>query len=198
MPHSSSTARLIRPLDFNRVAPDTGPTENGPLLESTTLGSRIRANRFFGAPPDDVLSAWTSAAAWESWMRLRSKSRAVLTESPDAAFRLEVAEGSLIHVITGELGRRTDGRLSLSWFHHGVSERASTISVMVSEDSGGTVLSFLHERIASRREASWLMRFWSTALRRLDGFEMRHQMPARHRRETVGSQVWYAFSSSHT
>ena len=46
----------------------------------------------------------------------------------------------------------------------------------------GSMMTFVHDHIASRREASWLMRFWSTAHQRLAEFvSNRPVLPMRRR-----------------
>ena len=177
MSQASSTARLLLLPDDRRFVPDITPT-----LDADEHGSRIRARRVFAAAPEDVFMAWTNAAAWEVWMRLRSKSRATMAPCEGGAFRLEVAEGAHIHVITGDVTELGVERFSLTWCHHETSERSSLVSVTILESGHGSMMTFVHDHIASRREASWLMRFWSTAHQRLAEFvSNRPVLPMRRR-----------------
>ena len=168
MLHASSTARLALPPD--RPVDDSAATVGDrPTLDANEFGSRIRARRVLPAPIHDVLAAWTTPSAWGSWMRLRSKCRATIAPRSGSAFRLEIAEGPTIHVITGEVIDISSEHLVLSWCHHERSETHSTITVVLRDNgSSATDVVFVHDHIANRREAAWLMRFWATALKRLD------------------------------
>ena len=170
MPLESFEATLVgttsRPLDHGPVF-ECAP----PIADAGDRGHRIRARRFYPVPPEAVFDAWTSRGAWESWMRLRARARATVTTSPGGAFRLELAEGPTIHVITGTV---TDIRppelLSLAWTHHDTSDRPSSLQLSVHELHGITELTLVHAHIESRREASWLMRLWPRALDRLGDY----------------------------
>jgi uncharacterized protein YndB with AHSA1/START domain len=160
----------------NRLAPSTSHAlDDGPVFESVTAVPdsgeqvhRIRARRYYLVSPDEVFAAWASRSAWESWMRLRARSRASLSPYPGGAFRLELAEGPTIHVITGEvLEARRPELLSMTWVHHGRSDRSSTVDLSIRARRGLTELVLVHSHIENRREASWLMRLWSAALLRL-------------------------------
>jgi hypothetical protein len=110
---------------------------------------------------------------------MQSRSRATLVATPGGNFRLEVADTPVIHVITGEVSAASAELLELSWRHDGVSESASRVTVTVRESSEGSVMTFVHDRIVSRREASWLMRLWPHAHRRLAELLERGQTPSR-------------------
>ena len=150
-------------------------TEHGPVLECARPGTdvdaqplRIRAHRFYAVPCDDLFATWTTHGAWDSWMRLRARSRSTLAPYRGGAFRLELAEGPTIHVITGAVNdMRTDELLSLGWVHHNTGDRGSTVDVGFRSRQGGTDLTLVHRDIGSRREAAWLMGLWSTVLGRL-------------------------------
>ena len=166
--HSSET----RPLP-----PTLRPGDDGPVLEGTTPADpadpmlRIRARRLRAAPPHDVFAAWTRRAAWDSWMRMRARSRTSLAAYSGGGFRVELAEGPAIHVITGTVMEvRANERLSLSWVHHGKSDQPSFVDVSIRDLHGLTELTLVHHHIASRREAAWLMRLWSTVLDRLSTY----------------------------
>jgi uncharacterized protein YndB with AHSA1/START domain len=104
-------------------------------------------------------------------MRLRSRSRSTLSPTRGAAFRLELAEGPAIHVITGIVHDiRPHELLSLGWVHQNTNDHGSTVDVTFESAHLGTALTLVHRGITSRREASWLMRFWSTVLRRLETY----------------------------
>jgi uncharacterized protein YndB with AHSA1/START domain len=153
-------------------------TDHGPVLEHSPQGDetagqrlRIRATRHYAVPRDDVFAAWTSRTAWDSWMRLRARSRAAIAAYPGGAFRLELAEGPTIHVVTGVFVEfHAPDHLRLVWLHHSSSDDASTIDVAIRSRLDGTELTLTHLDIASRREAAWLMRLWSTVLRRLGDY----------------------------
>ena len=163
--HSSE----IRPLP-----PTLRPRDDGPVLEGATLADpadamlRIRARRLYAAPHHDVFAAWTRRTAWDSWMRMRARSRTSLAAYCGGGFRVELAEGPAIHVITGTvMDVRANELLSLSWVHHGKSDQPSFVDVSIRDLHGLTELTLVHHHIASRREAAWLMRLWSTVLDRL-------------------------------
>jgi len=151
---------------------------NGPLLErapqavdSAELALCIRARRLYPVSRDELYSAWTRRTAWDSWMRLRARSRTTLSPRRGGDFRLELAEGATIHVITGSVNDLRAGELlSLSWLHHTKSERSSIVDVTFRGRQGMTELTLAHTGIASRREAAWLMRLWSEALDRLASY----------------------------
>ena len=167
MPHGSSTARIVVPLIDHLLASGAGAVDGRPYLDGDGNGSRIRADRVFHVPPRDVMNAWTTSTAWERWLRLQSRSRATIAATPGGSFRLEVADTPVIHVITGDVSAASAELLELSWLHDGVSDSASRVTVTVRESSEGSIMTFVHDRIANRREASWLMRLWPRAHRRL-------------------------------
>jgi uncharacterized protein YndB with AHSA1/START domain len=158
-----------------RPHPSTSTLDDGPVLECAPPGSdvadhllRIRARRLYVASPDQVFATWTRRAAWESWMRLRARSRATLAPYPGGSFRLELAEGPTIHVISGSItDLRAPDHLSLRWVHHNTSDHGSIIDVAFQPLDDATVITLVHRSISSRREAAWLMRLWATALDRL-------------------------------
>ncbi len=149
--------------------------DDGPVLECAPPGAdagtqplRIRAHRFYPVSCEDLFATWMRRSAWDTWMRLRARSRSTLAPHRGGAFRLELAEGPTIHVITGVVNDiRVDEFLSLSWVHHNTSDRGSTVDVSFRSHQGDTGLKLVHRDISSRREAAWLMRLWSTVLGRL-------------------------------
>jgi uncharacterized protein YndB with AHSA1/START domain len=158
--------------------PQSHALDDGPVLDCASLAGdpldhalRIRARRVYSSTREELFAAWTRRAAWESWMRLRARSRATLAPYRGGAFRLELAEGPTIQVITGAvLAMRAGEFLSLSWVHRDQSDRASTIDVSLRDRHGRTELTLVHRQIASRREAAWLMRLWATVLKRLESY----------------------------
>ena len=129
---------------------------------------RIRARRPFSASRDELFAAWTDRTAWESWLRLRARSRAILAPYTNGVFRLELGEGPRIHVITGIVREvRAHEFVSFTWIHHGISDQVSVLEVTFGNRRGPSELQLVHRSIASRREAAWLMRLWSSALDRL-------------------------------
>jgi uncharacterized protein YndB with AHSA1/START domain len=171
MPLPSSDTQLA-------PCPLSHPLEIGPLLDRAPLAAdsteptlRIRARRLYTVPRGDLYAAWTRRTAWESWMRLRARSRTTLSPRRGGDFRLELAEGATIHVITGSINDIRAGELlSLSWLHHTKSERSSMVDVTFRGRQGMTELTLAHSGITSRREAAWLMRLWSEALDRLASY----------------------------
>jgi hypothetical protein len=130
-------------------------------------------------------------------MRLRSKCRATIAPCSGSAFRLEIAEGPAIHVITGDVIEIGSDHLVLSWCHHERSDTHSTIAVALRDmGTSATDVSFVHDRIASRREAAWLMRFWGTALERLDDYLSR-ATPRTKRRGDVALSVSSSIDASY-
>jgi len=149
--------------------------DDGPVLECAPRGTttatqplRIRAHRFYPVSCEDLFATWMRRSAWDTWMRLRARSRSTFAPYRGGAFRLELAEGPTIHVISGAVNDiRLDEFLSLSWVHHNTSDHGSTVDIAFRSRQGGTGLTLVHRGIGSRREAAWLMRFWSTVLGRL-------------------------------
>ena len=186
MPQTSSIARHALPPHSERNEEPFVP-DGGPALDTTEHGSRIRARRRFSATAADVLAAWTSPPAWQRWLRLRWKCRAIIDPCEGGEFRLEVAEGPAIHVITGVVVALDAERLSLAWHHHDWSEHSSSILVTIHATERGAGLLFVHDHIACRREASWLMRLWASALDRLDDYLSRFAVAARQHRASAFS-----------
>jgi uncharacterized protein YndB with AHSA1/START domain len=157
------------------LPPTPRPLDEGPVLECAPHGTeladqtlRIRARRLLPFAREDVYAAWTRRTAWDSWMRLRARSRASLAAYRGGAFRLELAEGPTIHVITGTVADiRPCESVSLTWVHQNSADSGSTIDVTFRQLQGETELTLLHRGIGSRREAAWLMRLWTTVLDRL-------------------------------
>jgi uncharacterized protein YndB with AHSA1/START domain len=97
------------PLESFETPPTAFAIDDGPLLERAPRESeaaqqqrlRIRARRVFPVSRNELFAAWTTRSGWESWFRLRARSRALVTPYPGGAFRLELAEGPTIHVISG-------------------------------------------------------------------------------------------------
>lgn len=174
MPLSSSETSLVPPLPY----PASPARNDGPLLEGAPVTAasadrtlRIRARRTLPVSRDELYAAWTRRAAWESWMRLRARSRATLAPHRGSEFRLELAEGPTIHVITGIVRDvRVTELLSLTWLHHTKSDRSSVIDVTFRSRLGMSELSIVHSGIGDRREAAWLMRLWTAALDRLASY----------------------------
>ena len=168
MPSASSEARLA--LTRHHGADDGAPSVSAaPVLDTTQNGHRIRARRVFATSANALFNAWTTRAAWQSWMRLRSRSRISIAPHVGGAFRLEIAEGPAIHVIAGQVNDLCVPEfLSLSWARHGGAGRSSTVDVFLDDLRGATELVLVHHHSESRREASWLMRLWSTVLDHLE------------------------------
>src|SRR5688500_11390905 len=155
-------------------SPAATAAEYGPLLEgaqgSADAGHtlRIRARRSYTCSADDLFAAWTSRVAWERWMRLRAKSRASIAACRGGAFRLELAEGPTIHVVTGTvLTLHEPDHVRLSWQHLQGNKRMNVVDVTIRPRLERTELVFTHSDIASRRDAAWHMRLWAMTLRRL-------------------------------
>ena len=153
-------------------------TDDGPLLERANHESemagqrlRIRARRVFPVSRHELFAAWTTRTAWESWFRLRARSRAIVTPYPGGAFRLELAEGPTIHVISGSAREiRLDEFVSFTWIHHDTNDYGSIVEIDFDQHGNQSALRLVHHSIASRREAAWLMRLWAAALDRLDRY----------------------------
>lgn len=153
------------------TSPTTATPELGPTLEygndpADTL--RIRARRAYTVTQEELFAAWTRRDALDVWLRLRSRSRVMLAPQRGGAFRLELAEGPTIHLITGSvLDVRSPEYLSLSWVHHEKSDQPCLVEISFRERLHRGEISLLHRHIENRREAAWLMQLWSSALRRL-------------------------------
>src|SRR5215207_8247647 len=92
-PVAFATARTIDDGPVLECAPPGIDTGTHPLL--------IRAHRLYPVACEDLFATWMRRNAWDSWMRLRARSRSTLAPHQGGAFRLELAEGPTIHVITG-------------------------------------------------------------------------------------------------
>ena len=150
---------------------DCAPSTTSPRLDTTDPTLCIRAHRVYPASREELFASWTRRTAWDSWMRLRSRSRSTLSPCRGGAFRLELAEGPAIHVITGVVHDiRPDELLSLGWVHQNTNDHGSTVDVTFQSAHDGTALTLVHRGITSRREASWLMRLWSAVLGRLETY----------------------------
>ena len=164
------------PLESFETSPTRFAIDDGPLLEHAPhereTGEprlRIRARRAFPVPRTRLFAAWTTRSAWESWLRLRARSRAVVTPYSGGAFRIELAEGPTIHVISGSAREiRVDELVSLTWIHHDANDYGSIVEVAFDQRHSQSELHLVHHSIASRREAAWLMRLWAAALDRLE------------------------------
>ena len=156
------------------AAPTPSTQHDGPTLEcSNDPGAllRIRARRTYSVSREELFAAWTRRNALDLWLRLRSRSRVMLAPQIGGAFRLELGEGPTIHVITGTvIDIRAGEQLSLSWTHHEKSDRTSVVQVSFRERNRRGEILLLHQGIENRREAAWLMKLWSNALARLDGY----------------------------
>ena len=163
MPQSSSESTL--------AAPTPAAVEDGPTLEYSTIPGelpRIRARRTYGISREELFAAWTRRNALDLWLRLRSRSRVVLAPQVEGSFRLELAEGATIHVITGSvIEYRPSEYLSISWTRHEKSDRPSIVQVSFRERNRRGEIVLVHRAIESRREAAWLMKLWANALTRL-------------------------------
>ena len=156
------------------TASTSAPLDDGPTLECSTDGSerlRIRARRTYCISREELFAAWTRRNALDLWLRLRSRSRVMLSPQVGGSFRLELAEGPTIHVITGSVIEIHPSEfLSLSWSHQSNSDRASIVQVWFREKNRRAEIVLLHREIDGRREAAWLMKVWSNALRRLESY----------------------------
>lgn len=176
------------PLQSFETPPTAFAIDNGPLLERAPRESeaaqqqrlRIRARRVFPVSRNELFAAWTTRSAWESWFRLRARSRALVTPYPGGAFRLELAEGPTIHVISGSAREiRLDEFLSFTWIHHHTTDYGSIVEIDFGQRCNQSELRLVHHSIASRREAAWLMRLWAAALDRLDRYFVTSGVAAR-------------------
>jgi uncharacterized protein YndB with AHSA1/START domain len=87
------------------------------------------------------------------------------------SFRLELAAGPTIHVVTGcVIDLHPSDYLSLSWIHNGNSERPSILQVSFRERNRRGEVQLVHRDIQNRREAAWLMNLWCNALTRLERY----------------------------
>ena len=150
----------------------------GPVLECSPAATdasesplRIRAFRVYPVSRDEIFNAWTRRSSWDYWMRLRSRSRVALAPYRGGDFRIELAEGPTIHVITGVIDEiRPPESVSFTWTHHNTPDHGSLIDVTFRQRPDGAELKLVHWAIGSRREAAWLMRLWSIALGRLGSY----------------------------
>ena len=158
----------------NTLAVPASTQPDGPTLEYSNDPSelpRIRAYRVYSISREELFAAWTRRNALDLWLRLRSRSRVMLAPHTGGSFRLELAEGPTIHVITGAvIDIRAGEHLSLSWTHHEKSDHASVVQVSFRERNRRSEILLLHAGIENRREAAWLMKLWSNALIRLGGY----------------------------
>jgi len=160
------------------VTPTSHIHDDGPVLEHAAPATevanqllRIRARRLYQASRDELFAAWIRRGAWDAWMRLRARSRTTLAPYAGGAFRLELADGPTIHVITGILTEvRPPELLSLGWVHHSAGGQGSTIDLSFRELGAWTDFRLVHRSISSRREAAWLMRLWTAVLGRLGSY----------------------------
>lgn len=148
--------------------------EDGPTLEYSTNPDdllRIRARRNYGVSREDLFAAWTRRNALDLWLRLRSRSRVMFAHHVGGSFRLELADGPTIHVITGSvIDLRPSDYLSLAWVHHDKSDQPSIVQVSFRERNRRGEIVLVHREIENRREAAWLMKLWSNALGRLGNY----------------------------
>jgi uncharacterized protein YndB with AHSA1/START domain len=163
------------PLSSSETLPaaPTSVSLDGPTLECSNDADRlrIRARRVYETSREEIFAAWTRRDALDLWLRLRSRSRVILSPQIGGSFRLELAEGPTIHVITGAvIDYRAAEYLSLSWIHHEKSDRPSIVQVSFRERNGRGEIGLVHREIENRREAAWLMKLWSNALARLDSY----------------------------
>ena len=174
------------PLESFETSPTPFAIDHGPLLEYAPRGSdaaqqclRIRARRVFPASRNELFAAWTTETALESWLGFRAHSRAIVKPYAGGAFRLELAEGPIIHVITGTAMNIRIEFVSFTWIHHDTGDYGSTIDVAFRQRRDQSELCLVHHSIASRREAAWLMRLWAAALDRLDRYFVTSGVAAR-------------------
>ena len=164
--------------DSPQVSRPAALQEDGPVLDGPAHGSeagdstlRIRARRFFPVSREELFATWTRRTAWDVWMRLRARSRSTLAPYRGGEFRLELAEGPAIHVITGSITDiQAPEHLTLSWRHENTNDPGSLVDVSFQRHQQFAELLLLHTHIASRREAAWLMRLWATVLARLETY----------------------------
>ena len=179
------------------VSPPSPAIPDGPVLDCVPPGTgpchnllRIRARRLYPIPRDHLFAIWTRRQGWDAWMRLRARSRSSLAAYTGGAFRLELAEGPAIHVVTGIFTRiQPTEFLSLDWVHHNTHDRGSALDVTFRERGDATELSLVHREIANRREASWLMRIWTSALARLDTVVSEKRPRAARRVRDIASRI---------
>jgi hypothetical protein len=129
-------------------------------------------------------------------MRLRARSRSSFAAYRGGAFRLELAEGPTIHVVTGFVTNiQTSELISLEWVHHNALDRGSALEVTFRQHAEHTELSLDHRDITNRREASWLMRLWSSALERLGTLTTDSRSRATRRVRDLGTRILLANES---
>lgn len=144
-------------------------TETTP--DPATNALRVHLRRIIPAARGAVFAACTDRAAWNEWMRLRARARATLAPHAGGAFRLELAEGPRIHLITGVVREVRFGEaIELSWLHQDVSSEPSLVELTFRSVTAGTEVTLTHSRIVSRRHAAWLARTWATMLDRLRAY----------------------------
>ena len=167
------------PLESFESSPTPFPIGDRPMLEYGPRGGgdageqclRIRARRVFPASRKELFAAWTTRPACESWLGFRAHSRAVVKPYAGGAFRLELAEGPIIHVITGSTVEVRIGEfVSFTWIHHDRDDYGSVVDVTFGQRRDQSELCLVHHAIESRREAAWLMRLWAAALDRLEHY----------------------------
>ena len=176
MPLLSSETRSTPPtphdLDDGPVLecapPPQAPTHRGDAADQPL---RIRARRVYPVSREELFATWTTRTAWDSWMRLRARSRSTLAPYRGGAFRLELADGPAIHVITGTLTEvRPLESLSFTWIHQNANDHGSTLDIAFRDHREESELTLLHRSISNRREAAWLMGLWAVVLDRLGAF----------------------------
>jgi hypothetical protein len=93
-------------------------------------------------------------------------------------------------VITGMVNDlRAPEFLSLGWVRQGRCDHGSIVDVWIRERHGLAEMTLVHGHIGSRREASWLMRLWSTVLDRFGSYLADGAMPVARRRTGTAATI---------
>jgi uncharacterized protein YndB with AHSA1/START domain len=137
---------------------------------SLTLKRRLKA------PPAKVFEAWANPERLVLWFgpahTVQDSVRAAMDVRPGGKFRIQFStdEGAS-HEVGGTYREvMPPTRLVFTWAWHTTPERESLVTISLSPDGGGTLLTLLHEQFFDEQARDGHERGWTGTLEKLDHY----------------------------
>ena len=133
----------------------------------------ITLKRHIKAPPAKVFAAWTQAEKLVRWFgpyeTLMETMKAELDVRPGGKYRASFrTQDGEYHEVGGEYREVVpEQRLQFTWAWHTTKERESLVTITMTPDGQGTMLTLLHEQLFDQKAADGLKHGWTGTLEKL-------------------------------
>jgi uncharacterized protein YndB with AHSA1/START domain len=143
-------------------------------MSTFTVKPSLTIKRRFNAPPEKVYSAWTDPEKIAGWFGPPGSkvAQAKFETRPGGQFTiLAIAQnGEEFHVSGIVKEAVANEKLVYSWAWRGTPDRVSLITINFKPDSGGTLMTLLHEQFFDDAVRDRHNQGWEAALIKLESY----------------------------